>query len=331
MWRTLSRDDIVVAMTDPPLISIPAALVASMRGAKLVIWHQDLFPEVASVLGMKGMQGRFAKILRRLRNNSVRRAAVNVVLSHDMAERLVEEGCPLQRIRIIPNWCDGTTVYPTAVDENPLRAEWGLRERFVVGYSGNMGRVHEFATLLEAAERLREDPRVVFLFIGAGFYRDWIEREAKNRGLNNIMFRPYQPRERLLDSLGVPDIHVISQRRDMDALVFPSKLYGILAAGRASLFIGAEHGDVARILRTDRCGLVVGEGDAQGVVDAIMQLQGDAQLMQAMAGRARALFEREYDMEIALSSWCQVLLPLSAEAESCTDHEKTKCDTSAAR
>jgi colanic acid biosynthesis glycosyl transferase WcaI len=321
MWRTVSKDDVVVAMTDPPLICIPAALVASMRGAKLVIWHQDLFPEVASVLGVKGMRGSFAEILLRLRNIPVRRASLNVVLSRNMAQRLIDEGNPGENIRIIPNWADGSAIYPTEPDENPLRAAWGLRERFVVGYSGNVGRVHEFVTLLEAAEQLREEPRIVFLFIGDGYYRAWIEREAKERGLNNIMFRPYQPRERLIDSLGVPDLHIISLRQDMEGLVFPSKLYGILAAGRPSLFIGAEQGDVSRILRTEQCGLVAGEGDTRGVVEGIRQLQRDPALKHAMGGRARALFERHYDIENGLLSWCHVFSPLYAETESCKAFE----------
>jgi len=322
MWRTLSKGDVVVAMTDPPLICIPAAMVASLRGAKLVIWHQNLIPEVATALVVKGMQGKFAELLLGLRNMPVRRASLNVVLSRRMAQRLIAEGIPGEDIRIIPNWADGSTIYPTALDENPLRAAWGLKGRFVVGYSGNMGRVHEFGTLLEAAERLKDDPRIVFMFIGDGFHRAWIEREAKQRGLSNILFQPYQSRERLNDSLGVADVHIISLRQEMEGLVFPSKLYGILAAGRPPLFIGAEHGDVAHILRAERCGLVASEDDAYGVVESIRQLQRDPQLKQAMGDRARALFERHYDIENALLKWCHVFAPLYAEAESCEAYER---------
>ena len=322
LWRTLSKGDVVVAMTDPPLICIPASIVASMRGARLVIWHQDLFPEVASVLGVKGMQGKLAELLLRVRNTSVRGASMNVVLSRNMAQRLIDEGIPGESMRIIPNWADGSMIYPTAHDENPLRNTWDLQGRFVVGYSGNMGRVHEFGTLLEAAERLKDDPRVVFLFIGDGFQRPWIESEAKQRGLNNLMFQPYQPRERLRDSLGIADVHIISLCRDIDGLVFPSKLYGILAAGRPPLFIGAEQGDTAQILRNERCGLVAAQGDARAVVTGIRQLQRDPQLKQAMGVRARALFERHYDIENALLSWCHVFSPLYEEAESCKAYER---------
>ena len=256
--------------------------MASLRGARLIIWHQDVFPEIAGVLGVKGMRGRFAPWLAKLRNTSVRRAAVNVVLSRNMAQRLIDQGSPVENIHIIPNWSDGSKVYPTAPERNPLRAAWRLNKHFVVGYSGNMGRVHEFATLIEAAERLREVPQIRFLFIGCGYNRAWIEKEANKRGLGNIMFKPYQPRERLVDSLGVPDIHVISLRPEMEGLVFPSKLYGIMAVGRPSLFIGAEMGDVAQIVHSERCGLVFGAGDAQGVAEGILQLQGDPELKHAM-------------------------------------------------
>jgi colanic acid biosynthesis glycosyl transferase WcaI len=185
----------------------------------------------------------------------------------------------------------------------------------VVGYSGNMGRVHDFRAILGAAQRLAKYPDIVFLFIGDSFYREWIEREAQRLGLRNIVFRPYQPRTRLLDSLGVPDVHLISLRPDMEGLVFPSKLYGVLAAGRATVFVGAEDGDVAQILRGGKCGLAVSEDDTQGVAEAILALEQDPARCQAMGAQGRRLFERHYAMHIALKRWCHVLSPLLADEE----------------
>jgi undecaprenyl-phosphate alpha-N-acetylglucosaminyl 1-phosphatetransferase len=321
LWRTTAPGDTVVALTDPPLISTVASVIVFLRRARLVIWHQDLFPEVATAVGLKVMQGRLARALVTLRNHSVRHATMNVVLCRNMAKRLIDSGCPAEKVRIIHNWCNGQVIYPTDAGQNPLRREWDLQGRFVVGYSGNMGRVHEFNTLIEAAEQLRDDPDIVFLYIGDGYYRRWIEDEASRRGLTNIEFRPYQPRERLIESLGLPDVHLISLRTEMDGLVFPSKLYGILAAGRPPLFIGSGQGDAAQILRAERAGLVVGEGDAQGVVAAIRQLQGDAARRAVLGKRARKLFERHYSMETALLNWCHILSPLSAASEACRDFE----------
>src|SRR6185503_4809828 len=110
-------------------------------------------------------------------------------------------------------------------EKNILRREWNLQDAFVVGYSGNMGRVHEFGTILDAAERLKSSVNIVFLFIGEGAQRNWIEEEARRRGLENIMFKPYQPRKKLGLSLTIPDVHLISLRRSMEGLIVPSKFY----------------------------------------------------------------------------------------------------------
>jgi len=321
LWFTVGRGDVLVAMTDPPLLSIPAALVAGVKGAKLVNWHQDVFPEIASTLGVKGMRGGGVKVIRSLRNVAVRAASANVVLSRRMAQVLADEERSGATIRIIPNWSDGHAIYPVAPSANFLRRRWGLEQRFVVGYSGNMGRVHEFDAIIDAAERLANDSDVVFLFIGDGFYRQWIEREVHERGLTNVIFRPYQPREHLRESLGVPDVHFISLRPDMEGLVFPSKLYGVLAAGRPVLFVGAEKGDVSEILRSERCGLAVSSGDVHGVVDAILKFKEHPEQRHAMGNRGRKLFEQHYEMNAAHASWCHVLSPLFAEELSCKQYQ----------
>ncbi|MCI0750002.1 MAG: glycosyltransferase family 4 protein, partial [Nevskiales bacterium] len=162
--RTVRRGDRVVVMTDPPLISIPVAVVARLRGAWLIHWLQDLFPEIACRLRLKAVAP-VAPLLRVLRNASLRAAHLNVVLGERMARRVADEGIPPDRIRIIHNWSDGSQIRPVAPADNALRAAWGLQDRFVAGYSGNMGRVHEFDTILAAMQELVGDERIVFLFI----------------------------------------------------------------------------------------------------------------------------------------------------------------------
>jgi colanic acid biosynthesis glycosyl transferase WcaI len=154
LWRLARRGDVIVAKTDPPLLSVVGALVCWLRGVRLVNWLQDVFPEVAAELGVKIMQGRVGRAVRRLRNASLRAAARrNVVLGERMARYLEGEGIPAGRITVIPNWAE-ENVRPVAAQENPLRTAWGLGDKFVVGYSGNMGRAHEFETMLGAMAQL---------------------------------------------------------------------------------------------------------------------------------------------------------------------------------
>lgn len=308
-WRLaaiISHGDIVVAKTDPPLISVPAAAVAKFKGATLINWIQDLFPEVACVLKIKGMII-VSPVLRRLRNFSLRFARANVVLGRRMAQRVIAQGVRQETVTVIHNWADGSDIMPIPREQNRLRQEWGLRDELVVGYSGNMGRAHDFTTLVEAASLLNHDRRIVFLFVGDGAKRGWVEHEVKKRGLNNVIFKPYQPRDRLGQSLCVPDIHAISLQPELEGLIVPSKFYGVAAAGRPTLFIGDPAGEIAGILSAGGCGVSVRVGDADAVVRNLYELLANKETIVRMGQNARSVFEHSFDKEIAFAAWRRML------------------------
>jgi colanic acid biosynthesis glycosyl transferase WcaI len=307
LWRTARAGVTVVAKTDPPLLSAVAALVCTLRGARLVNWLQDLFPEVAQAAG-----ARFAmvRVLAWLRDRSLARAACNVVLGERMAAQLRARGLPDERIAVIANWADGEAIRPLEHAANPLRRDWGLSEGFVAAYSGNMGRVHEFETILNAARRLRQDAGVRFLLIGDGRWRAWIEDEVRRDRLDAVMLKPYQPREGLAMSLGVGDVHLVSLQPRMEGLVVPSKFYGIAAAGRPVIYVGDPDGEIPRILARHDIGITVRPGDVEGLVAALLELRANPQKRLAMGARARALFEAEYDKPIALAKWDMMLASL---------------------
>ena len=216
-----------------------------------------------------------------------------------------------KRIRVIPNWADMEAIRPVAAADNPLRREWGLDDKFVVCYSGNMGRVHEFDTILGAAQRLASKAEAIgFVFIGGGAQRGAIEDEVSRRGLPNVQFRPYQDRAGLSFSLGVGDVHLVSQRPEVEGYVFPSKLYGILAAGRPLVFIGDREGEISLLVEREGIGAAVRQGDAAGLADQLLRLAGDAVLREAMGARARALLCERYDKSIAFKAWLGLLREL---------------------
>jgi len=307
----LHRGDIVVAKTDPPLISVVAAITARIRGARLINWTQDLFPEVAGALGVRGI-GLLTGVLRGVRNWSLRVAHTNVAIGGHMAKKLVEEGIRQDAIRVIHNWSDGIAIQPVGRQKNELRSEWGLQTKFVVGYSGNMGRAHEFDTILDAAEALRGHTEIVFLFIGAGPQRDRIKDEVQRRALGNILFKPYQPRERLALSLSVPDVHLVSLQPLLEGLVVPSKFYGVAAAGRPTLYVGDSGSEIPSILRQENCGYTISIGDSRELADCILKMAQDDELVRHLGQRARMVFDRQYDKSHALRAWEYLLAQATA-------------------
>jgi colanic acid biosynthesis glycosyl transferase WcaI len=308
LLRLLKRGDVVVAKTDPPLISVVAALAARIRGCHLINWFQDVFPEVAQRLEVAVARGIPLRIARDLRDRSARFATVNVVLGERMALELARiSGCGSERIRVIHNWADGAVITPLEAGANPLVGEWGLAGKFVVGYSGNMGRAHEFETLLSAIELTRDEPDLVFLFVGGGKQTAWLKEEAVRRGLGNIVFQPYQPRAVLARSLGAADVHLVSLNPALEGLVVPSKFYGVAAAGRPTIFVGDPDGEVGQIVAANLCGYAIRIGDSEGLAQRIRSFKRDPSLRLRMGENARSVFCEKFDRPRGVSEWKSVL------------------------
>ncbi len=312
LYRLTREGDIVVAKTDPPLISVPAGWIAGLRGARLVNWLQDLFPEVALELGIDAAKGAWSGPLAWLRDRSLKIASRNVVLGRVMRDRLTARGIDPAAIAVIPNWADGHALHPIAAAANALRADWGLRGKFVVGYSGNMGRAHEFQTILDAAMVLRARPEVVFAFIGGGAQESAVAAAA-GAAHSNIVRKPYQPREVLAECLSAADVHLVSLRPRLEGLIVPSKFYGIAAVARPTIFIGDPEGELGEVIRSKECGFVVREGDAAGLVSAIETLLRDTALCETMGRNARRVFDERYEKGIAVEAWRLLLADVARE------------------
>lgn len=313
MLRTCRAGDTLVLKTDPPLLCLPGTLAAKIRRARVVHWLQDLFPEAAGQLGVMKPTGAAYRLLLRVRDLCLGAADANVALGASMAEVLAGRGLDPRRIAIIPNWADGSQVEPVDAERNGLRRACGLEGRFVVGYSGNLGRAHEFDTLLGAAQLLAEDPRIRFVVIGGGAKLPALRAAAAARGLPNIAFMPYQPRDRLRESLTLPDVHIVSLLPAVEGLIVPSKIYGVLAAGRPMIFVGSAGGEAARIIGEFRCGSRVGVGDAAGLAARIRQLADDPARAQGQGRAARYAFDHAFDFRAACRKWRKVLAAPDAE------------------
>jgi len=307
LMRLVRRADVLIPKTDPPLLSILAALIARMKRAALVNWQQDVFPEIASHLGSNPLPGWLDRLLRRWRDASLRAARMNVVVGQRMQEYFAARKIPADRLCVIDNWADPEAIVPKPASASALGARLGLAGRFVVCYSGNLGRAHEYQTLLGAAEILRGDPSFAFLMIGGGAQMEPLREEVAQRGLGNFLFLGYQAREELSDSLAAADVHLASLLPELEGLLVPSKLYGVLAAGRPMVFIGDDDGEIARILRQYGCGIVVGAGAGDTLAAALRRLQANPEECAVMGARARAALVEHYSRDAALARWAAVL------------------------
>jgi glycosyltransferase involved in cell wall biosynthesis len=326
LWRLARSGDVIIAKTDPPMLSLIAVPLCWLRGAELINWLQDIFPEAAQALGVGGRAaGSVYGLIRWFRNKSLRAAYSNVVVGERMAELVLELGIPGHRVRKIPNWADGATIVPSDRDVNQLRAGWGIGNAFVVGYSGNLGRAHEINTLLEAMTLLEKDAvpggsnpadRVLWLFIGSGALFDTLKQEVARLGLTSARFKPYQPNALLAQSLTAADVHLVSLRPELEGLIVPSKFYGICAAGRPTIFVGDKYGEIALLVERHGCGRTVAMGDGASLARTVLELAADPALRCQMGERARRAFDAEYGKSMAIARWESLLLEVSAAATS---------------
>jgi len=312
MWRCIislaKSGDVLVAKTDPPLLSVLAISTAKRRSAHLVNWLQDLYPEIAIELGVPLLKGPLGGAIGYLRNRSLRLADANVVLGTSMATRVRACGVTQDRIHVIPNWANDEEIVPVPPAENPLRREWQLEDKFVVGYSGNLGRAHEFETVLAAAERLRDDLRIVFVFIGGGKQFDDLAKRVHARKLDRTFrFFPYQDRAVLKYSLSAPDVHWVSLPPKVEGLIFPSKLYGIIAAGRPVIAVTAMEGEMASLVREYDCGFAIAPGDSDSLCRTILLLAEDVQIRNRMGTRARAMLDANFTRQHGFARWRRLL------------------------
>lgn len=302
----LTRNDVCVVCTDPPLLSVTSALPIRLKGARMINWIMDLFPEAAIELDMLSAHGVSGRLSLAMRDNSIRHSALIACPTESMARYLRERALPADAIRTIHLWSDCDEIRPVAPQENRLRRQWGLENVFVIGYSGNFGRAHDFTTLLEAAARLRHRDDIRFLLIGGGQQRPAVEEAVHSRGLVNVIFKPLQPAENIAESLSVADAHIVSLLPNLEHCIMPSKFYGVMAAGRPTLFVGDDQGEVAHVIRRSNCGATVAIGDGHMLADTILAWRTSPEHCREMGRRARRFAETEFSSDRAVRHWCEI-------------------------
>ena len=313
LLKNLTRNTVVVTKTDPPLLSIPISLIAKLKRAKVINWYQDVFPEVAQAAGItignKWTTTIIMGAIRLLRNISLKQSMANVVLSESMREHMISCGIQENSLHIIPNWSNLSDIHPISAEHSKFRDTWNLKGQFVVGYSGNLGVAHEFETMIGAADVLRNNPNITFLIIGSGQRRNAaIEAVRLLKLENKVIFKPYQPRESLGQSLAVADVHLISLRPAMEGLIVPSKFYGIAAAARPSIYIGNTNSEMARLLQSEQCGCSVAINDSETLANQIIAYSHDEQRIKNEGNNALALSRNHYTLSQAKEAWKSLLL-----------------------
>jgi len=327
-WRMmrLPAQDAIISLTTPPYLVWTAVLHKILHPrTRLFLWNMDSYPEVLERVGMiryGGMLSRFMAGVNRLHFRMVERViCLDATMASQLAARYGRPGCRFPTVTI-PNW-ERASFYANGRPIVPWRGENAakLTGKFVVLYSGNMGVVHQFDTVLEAADMLRDEP-VVFLFNGHGSRRREIEEARRQRGLDQVLIQDYVPQEQLPGLLAAADCALITLRDDMVGVVSPSKLHANLAMGLPILYVGPKGSNVDEAVARFGCGVRVRHGDATGIVQFIHGLSKSSTRRARLRRLARQAFEETYTDRRTLPLFDALLdgpadvLPLGMEEES---------------
>ena len=287
----LPRTDVVVTLTDPPLLVVLGAMLQALRGARHVHWAQDLYPELAEELAVLRRDGWLVRVLRFASTTALRRANRIVAVGRCMKARLVARGIAAECVAVIPNWGQEANAESRTglLAGTQFRREHGLTDRFVIMYSGNLGLAHPFEAMLDAAGELQtSSPEALLLFVGDGPRLSWVKEHVLRRRLENVRFLPFQPREQLSESLAAADIHLASMLPELCGLVVPSKVCGIAAAGRPCVFLGPAESEAAHFLSHNDCGDVLPDAKGPCLAACLQEWMADTTRLHAAGERAGA-------------------------------------------
>lgn len=308
------RPHLVFVLSTPPFISFSGLMLKIFKGSKVIYNIQDLFPDLAVELG-KLKNKLFIGFLKKLSVLIVRKVDKVVVVGEYMEkkirEELLKETSENNHIITIHNWADGDKIKVLRgdIEDNFLRKKWGLEGKFVVLYSGNIGYLHEFDTIISAADFLAKEglKEIVFVFIGEGIKKSYIEEKAREKGLNNILFFPYQPREMLTYSLGLANVSLVTLEKGFEGMVVPSKIYGILASGKPMIGVVGRDSEITGIIREGECGRVVKIGNYMALSEAIIEYYKNPQKCYKEGMNGRKYFEKSFDRKIATKKYIKMI------------------------
>lgn len=266
--KRLPRPSAVIALTSPPLVGLAVRAQCRRWECPLVLWSQDVYPDLAERLG--AIRNPFLLSMLRRRVAALESGCARIIVpGEDMRATMVARGVPPERLRVIPNWADLARIECAPLALNPVRREQGWQEDRVLMYAGNIGAAHDLATSRNLVALLAARmPSFRFVIVGDSPRHRLFEQQVREDGVVRVTRLPFQERARLGDVLGAADAHLIAQKPEADGLLVPSKLYGAVAAGRPVVFVGTATAEVGRLVRQHRLGAVVPPGAAVEGVDA---------------------------------------------------------------
>ncbi len=311
--RSRGEDEVVLVLSNPPVLPFAAWAAKRIRSFSYAYLIYDMYPDMPVGLRFLNEDSVLARTWERLIQVVYRDADQIVVLGDSMERRLTRKmsqdpDFKPKKIEIIPNWEDGSFILPIPKSENSFVQEQGLDEKFTLLYSGNIGRYHELRTAIDAIGLLENQghENIELVIIGEGARKDEHKQYVAQRKIQNIRFLPFQPMDRLPETLTACDASLVGIVPEMEGICVSSKLYSSLAAGRPILAVVGEGDEVARVVREHDCGAYIPPGDAERAAETLAAWADRPDLATSLGKNARSAFEAHYTEPHAIEAYANL-------------------------
>ncbi|OQB56177.1 MAG: 2-deoxystreptamine glucosyltransferase [Deltaproteobacteria bacterium ADurb.Bin151] len=267
----------------------------------MVLRLEDMYPEVLVAAQIIKADSAVAKIISAVQKNIYKRSDRILVLGRQMTELVHgKTGNGIEKVSLITHWADCDEIKPLPRERNTLLNRLGILNKFVVQYSGNMGRTHDLESLVQCAQILEQHRDIHFLFIGSGAKESWLRKKVSGLGLKNITILSPQPRSELITLLNACDLAIISFVRGMAGASVPSRMYNIMSAGKPILAVAEEGSEIARVLLEENIGWVVAPGSPELIAKTILEANANRPWLQEMSVQACRVATEKYAKPIIM-------------------------------
>ncbi|MBG79540.1 MAG: hypothetical protein CMJ39_02375 [Phycisphaerae bacterium] len=302
------KSDALLVSTSPPMCIVAALVIRFFRRSSVKFWVMDINPEQLIALGAIKPGSFSARLMDFFNRRILKRSNDVVVLDRFMGDTMMKKLDVKEKIHTMPPWPHEDHLETIPHSENPFRKEHGLDGKFVFMYSGNHGIALPLETFLKAAVTYKDDPRIMFLFIGGGVRKQEVEDTISEHGLTNMVSLPYQPMETLRYSLSSADVHLVSVGDPMVGVIHPCKIYGAMAVGRPILLLGPDPCHVSDLVHDNNVGWHISHGDVDRAIEVIREIADTPEdTIQEMGDRAQQVVREKLSKERLCGMFCDVL------------------------
>ncbi|MEP0805751.1 MAG: glycosyltransferase family 4 protein [Chloroflexota bacterium] len=295
------RADVLMSASPPLPLGLSAWLVSRIRRIPWLLRVEDLYPQTAVNAGV--LRNRFViRFFEWMEKFIYRKASHISLISESFRQNLLAKGISPSKLSVLPVWADPDFIRPLP-KENGFRRVHSLEGKFALLYSGNIGHTSALEDVIEAACLLRHEAEIVFLIIGDGVKKAALQERSLRCGLENVLFLPYQPRERYLEALAAADVCLATLNSAASHTSLPSKIFTIMAAARPILVVADAASEMAAVVQREKCGVVVPPAQSALLAETVKELRDRSGELTEWGRNGRAALEERYSREACLDAY----------------------------